>query len=195
MPGCKMKFTSDIDIDFGSRDNVLKLLEHIPASMIKDGKLSKHNTGVYFTDIPVDPFSGCSSLDYKDAEQRGYIKLDFLNLNLYSQLKDEQHLIELMHTEPAWEKLYDKEFCSKLIHIGNHYNSLIQMPQAVNSIEKLSMFLAVIRPAKRHLIGKMWDDIAQTVWDKDPNGGYAFKRSHSIAYSHLVVVNMNLLSS
>jgi hypothetical protein len=190
-----MKFTSDIDIDFGSRESILQLINHIPASMIKDGKLSKHNTGVYFTDIPVDPFSGCSSLDYKDAEQRGYIKLDFLNLNLYSQLKDEQHLIELMHSEPAWEKLYDKEFCSQLIHIGNHYNSLIEMPQAVNSIEKLSMFLAVIRPAKRHLIGKPWNEVAKTVWDKDPNGGYAFKRSHSIAYSHLVVVHMNLLSN
>jgi hypothetical protein len=56
------------------------------------------------------------------------------------------------------------------------------------------MFLAIIRPAKRHLIGKKWSEVAETVW-KTGNDGYGFKRSHSIAYSHLVVVNMNLLEA
>jgi len=54
------------------------------------------------------------------------------------------------------------------------------------------MFLAVIRPAKRHLLGKTWKEINKTVWDKDPSG-YVFKRSHSLAYAQLVVVHMNLL--
>jgi hypothetical protein len=188
-----MKFSSDIDIDFADRDKALKCLKHTPASIIKDGVLTKHNTGVYATDIPVDPFVGSASLDYKVAEDRGYIKLDFLNVGVYSHVRDEQHLTELLNTEPEWDKLYDPEFCSKVIHIGSHYNTLIEMPEAVNSIAKLAMFLAVIRPAKRHLIGKSWHEVAATVWNKPADDSYYFKHSHSCAYAHLVVVHMNLL--
>ena len=54
------------------------------------------------------------------------------------------------------------------------------------------MFLAVIRPAKRDLIGRPWREVAETIWDKNDDA-YSFKRSHAIAYSHLVVVHMNLL--
>lgn len=185
-------FKSDIDIDFADRDKILSQIKHTPASIIKEDKLSKHNTGVYFTEIPVDPFTGQSSLDYQAAEDRGYLKLDFLNVSLYNKVKDEAHLIELMSTEPDWAKLYEREFCEQLIHIGNHYDTLIKMPEAVNSIPRMAMFLSVIRPAKRHLIGLPWAEVAKTVWQPDPNGGYAFKRSHSVAYATLVVVNMNL---
>jgi hypothetical protein len=190
-----MKFKSDIDIDFGNRDKALALLQHVPAGIIRDDKLTKHNTGIFVTDIPQDPFTGIASLDYQAAEDRGYVKLDFLNVSLYNQVRDEAHLVELMHTEPEWAKLYDQEFCAKLMHIGNHYDTLIAMPEAVDSIPRMAMFLAVIRPAKRHLIGKPWKEVAKTVWNKPTDGSYFFKRSHSISYSHLVVVNMNLISS
>jgi hypothetical protein len=102
-------------------------------------------------------------------------------------------LNQLISQEPEWDRLYDPEFCAQLIHIGNHYDTLIKMPEAVNSIPRMSMFLSVIRPAKRHLIGKLWTEVANTVWDKEDEG-YAFKKSHAVAYAHLVVVNMNLLS-
>lgn len=186
-----MKFTSDIDIDFADRNRAIDLIEAIPASIFKDGKLTKHNTGVYVTDIPIDPISGCSSLDYQQAEQRGYPKLDFLNVGVYKQVKNEQHLVELMR-EPDWGKLYDPEICSKLIHVNGHYDTLIAMPEAINTIPRLAMFLAVIRPAKRHLIGKSWKEVSRTIWDKVEND-YYFKKSHSVAYAHLVVVNLNLL--
>ena len=42
----------DIDIDFNDRTEVLKILKHIPASRLEEGKLSKHNTGVYFHRVP-----------------------------------------------------------------------------------------------------------------------------------------------
>lgn len=188
-----MKFKSDIDIDFANRDQILELLQHTPASIMRDDRLVKHNTGVYFTQIPVDPFTGQSSLDHSAAEDRGYVKLDFLNVSLYNQVRDEAHLNELMAREPDWTKLYDAEFCAQLIHMGNHYDTLIKMPEAVNTIPRLAMFLAVIRPAKRHLIGRPWAEVAQTVWDKDPNGVYGYKKSHAVAYAHLVAVHMNLL--
>ena len=189
-----MKFESDIDIDFGDRTQALDLLEHIPASILRDGNLIKHNTGVYVTDIPQDPFTGMASIDYESAEERGYTKLDFLNVSLYTQIKSESHLQELIAQEPEWDRLYDPEFCAKLIHIGNHYDTLIRMPEAVNTIPRMAMLLAVIRPAKRHLIGKSWKEVAETVWDKQDEG-YAFKKSHAVAYAHLVAVNMNLLTN
>ena len=188
-----MKFKSDVDIDFGDRTQALSLLDHTPASINRDGTWVPHNTGVYVTDIPVDPFTGRASLDHKAAEDRGYMKLDLLNVSLYTQIKSEAHLEELIAREPNWASLYDPEFCSKLIHIGNHYKTLIQMPEAVTSIPRMAMFLSIIRPAKRHLIGLPWAEVAKTVWEKPTDDSYYFKRSHSVAYSHLVVVNMNLL--
>ena len=189
------RFASDVDIDFGDREQALKLLEHTPASILRNGTLVKHNTGVYVTDIPLDPFTGVASIEYESAEDRGYAKLDFLNVSLYTQIKSEQHLQELIAQEPEWDKLYDSEFCSKLIHIGNHYDTLIKMPEAVTSIPRMAMFLSVIRPAKRHLIGRPWKEVAETVWDKPSDNEYYFKKSHAVAYAHLVVVNMNLISN
>ena len=190
-----MKFKSDIDIDFGDRTQALELLKHTPASINRDGTWVPHNTGVYVTDIPTDPFTGRASIDHKVAEDRGYMKLDFLNVSLYTQIKSESHLLELMAQEPEWDRLYDPVFCEQLIHIGNHYKTLIKMPEACNSIPRMAMLLSVIRPAKRHLIGKTWKEVAETVWESDPNGGYGFKKAHGVAYAHLVVVNMNLLSN
>lgn len=186
-----VKFRSDIDIDFADRDQILRLIDVTAASMINDGKLSKHKTGVFPTQIPVDPFTGYASLDYEAAEERGYVKLDFLNVNLYKQVRDELHLVELMR-EPDWTKLYDQSICTQLIHVNNHYDTLLKMPEPVDTIPRLAMFLAVIRPAKRHLIGKTWKEVSATIWDK-VDGEYSFKKSHAIAYANLVVVNLNLL--
>jgi hypothetical protein len=180
-------FKSDIDIDFGDRTKVLDILKHTPASIMRDNKLVKHNTGVYFQKVPVDPFNGLCSIEHKESEDRGYIKLDLLNVNLYNQVESKEHLNTLLHTEPAWDRLYDESFCAQLIHIGDHYNTLIKMPEAVTSIARLAMFLAVIRPAKRHLIGKPWKEVAETIWEKPADGSYYFKKSHSVAYERRLV--------
>lgn len=187
-----MKFKSDIDIDFANRDDIIKHLDVTAAGIIRDGKLIKHNTGVYATKIPVDPFLNIASLDHEVAEDRGYVKLDFLNVALYQRVRDELHLIELMNTAPDWNKLRDRAFFERLIHVGAHYGTMLSMPELVDSIPRLAMFLAIIRPAKRHLIGLPWAEVAKTIWDKPEDDGYYFKKSHAVAYAHLVVVNMNL---
>ena len=189
-----MKFESDIDIDLGDRTQALAHLQHVPASILRDGRLVKHNSGIYVTDIPVDPYTGQASIDYQAAELRGYVKLDLLNVSLYTQIKSEEHLTELMQREPEWDRLYDPEYFAKLIHVGSHYDLLLKCPEAVNSIPRMAMFLALIRPGKRHLIGKTWREVAATVWEKTEDDVYFFKKSHSISYAHLVVVNMNLLT-
>ena len=187
-----MIFRSDVDIDFANREDVLAVLDTTPASILRDNKLTKHNTGIYVTDIPRDPVTGIATIDYNTAEDRGYVKLDFLNVNLYKQVRDEAHLITLTQ-EPDWAKLYDPEFCAQLIHIGAHYETLIKMPEAVNTIARMAMFLAIIRPGKKHLIGLPWAEVAKTVWEKPADDSYYFKKSHSCGYATLVVVNMNLV--
>ena len=61
--------SADIDIDFADREHVLKLIQHTPARQ-SNGR--KHNSGIYVTDIPLDPTTGCSAIDYETAEARGY---------------------------------------------------------------------------------------------------------------------------
>lgn len=186
-----MKFNSDVDIDFGNRDDILQHIKHIPAAMRKVHPIRKHATGVHITDVPYDAVNNMANIDYSEAEKRGYFKLDLLNVHVYSHVKSEEHLIELMG-EPDWDMLKDKKTVEQLIHLSNHYQSLQRMPEPVDSIPRLAMFLAVIRPAKKHLIGKPWKIVAQTVWEKESND-YHFKKSHSVAYANLVVVHMNLL--
>jgi hypothetical protein len=187
-----MKFKSDIDIDFGDRDRALKLLTATPAGIVRDGRLIRHNTGIYVTDIPTDPFTGVASIDHRVAEDLGYMKLDLLNVSLYTQIKSEQHLMDLMAQEPVWDLLQDPEFCSLLIHIGAHHDLLQRCPEPVDSIPRMAMFLALIRPGKRHLVGRPWHEVAETVWDATDEG-YTFKKSHAVAYAHLVAVHMNLI--
>jgi hypothetical protein len=148
---------------------------------------------VYFTEIPADPFTGRASIDYEAAEDLGYTKVDILNVGLYQQIRDEEHLEYLMQQEPLWDLLRDRDFCSQLIHIGSHYDTLIRMPEPVDSIPRLAMFLAVMRPAKRHLIGKTWSEVAKTVWERPADDEYYFKKAHAVSYAHLVAVNMNLI--
>jgi len=186
-----MKFNSDIDIDFGNRDEILKHIHHIPAAMRNVKPIRKHATGVYVTDIPYDALNGMCNLDYVEAEKRGYVKLDLLNVHVYNHVRDETHLVELMH-DPDWTMLNDRNIVDNLIHLGNHYDTLRKMPEPVNSIPRLAMFLAVIRPSKKHLVGLPWKEVAKTVWDKD-NTGYIFKKSHSIGYAWLVAVHMNII--
>lgn len=186
-----MKFNFDVDIDMADRNALLSHIRHVPAAMYNVKPPRKHNTGVHVTAIPYDAVHGMAAIDYKESEERGYFKLDLLNVHLYSKVKSEQHLNELMK-DPDWTMLNDRSTVEKLIHIGKHYDVLHRMPEPVNSVPRLAMFLAVMRPGKKHLIGRPWKEVAQTVWDSDGDG-YRFKQSHSLAYAMLVVVNMNLL--
>lgn len=178
----------DIDLDFYDRDLVLKNLDHRIAKL-KDGQ--KHKTGVYFTEIPHNPLDMISTLDYKTAEERGYFKIDFLNVHIYKNVKNEEHLKNLIDQEPLWELLEHKEFVDQLFHLSGHHDICKKLKP--NSIEKLAAVLSMIRPAKRHLQDKTWDEIFEQVWIPSEDGSYYFKKSHSISYAIAVVVHMNLL--
>ena len=177
----------DIDIDFADRTIVLSKLKHRVAKL-NTGK--KHNTGVYATEIPYNPVDNLSTIEHKTAEERGYFKLDFLNVSIYKDVRDEAHLQELMEREPIWQLLEHKDFVDKVFHLSGHDNLLLQLKPS--SVEQLAATLAIIRPAKRHLANESWEKILKEVWTK-PKEGYYFKKAHAFAYAISVVVHMNLL--
>lgn len=183
--------SADIDIDFADREKALSVLKHIRAAKHTDGKITPHNTGIYFQSIPVNPLTNLANVDYKEAESRGYFKVDFLNVSVYNNVRDEEHLVQLMSQEPMWELLQQDDFVNLLFHI-NGYGDVLRAVQP-DSVEKLAAVLAMIRPAKRHLIGKDWSEIFAEVWVKPTTDEYYFKKSHSLAYAMAIVVQMNLI--
>ncbi len=90
--------SADIDIDMPDRTAVLNLIQHTPARQDATGR--RHNSGVYFTDIPQDPVHGCAAIDYETAEQRGYFKLDFLNMSVYQLVQSPEHYEQMLQQTP-----------------------------------------------------------------------------------------------
>ena len=178
----------DIDIDFADRDVILSQLKHRVAKL-DSGK--KHNTGVYATEIPHNPVDNLSTIEHKTADERGYFKLDFLNVSIYKDVRDEEHLTELMERKPIWQLLEHEDFSESVFHLNGHGVLLKQLkPQ---SVEQLAATLAIIRPAKRHLANETWETIMKEVWTKPTDSAYYFKKAHAISYAIAVVVHINLL--
>ena len=181
----------DIDIDFLDRDTALKLFKHTAASRHDNEKLVKHNTGVYMHEVPIDAVSGLCSIPYEQAEEQEFFKIDFLNVGIYKGVRDEEHLVHLMNQEPLWDLLLQDDFVNLLFHLNGHGDILRRTRPT--SVEQLSAVLAMIRPAKRYLIGKEWTKVMKEVWTKPETGDYFFKKSHATAYAVAIVAQMNLI--
>ena len=181
----------DIDIDFVDRDKVLELFRHVKASRMDNNKLTKHNTGIYLHDVPVNAETNLCAIPYDVAESEGCFKIDFLNVGIYKGVRNEEHLIQLMTQEPLWDLLEQEEFANLLFHVNGHGSILRQMKP--KTVEQLAAILAMIRPAKRYLVGESWSKILNEVWLKPENDDYYFKKSHATAYAIAIVVQMNLI--
>ena len=182
--------TTDIDIDFADREAALLGLIHVKASRDDKGHLVRHPTGVYFQEIPIDPFSGCASIPFTEASNLGYFKIDFLNNTLYQGVRDENHLVELVNREPEWELLEDRPIVAMLAHIGEHFHVVREIRP--RSVEDLAVVLALIRPGKRHLLGRPRHEIDQAIWQVSSEE-YTFKKAHAIAYAVSIAVQLNLI--
>jgi hypothetical protein len=185
--------SADIDIDMPDRAKVLELIQHTSARQIVNGKVKKHNSGIYVTDIPRDIVNGCAAIDYETAEDRGYFKLDFLNMSVYQLIQNPAHYEQMLLVSPPWEKLWqDSAWASQLVHVGN-YTDLLKIMKP-DSIPRMAAFISIIRPGKAHLQRKSWAEVFASVWDGDESQGYTFKKSHAISYAALVSLHMNLLN-
>ncbi len=180
----------DIDIDVASRDQALAGIKHIPASLLRNDKLEKHNTGVYFHNVPSDPLTGYCSLPYKQAQEQGWFKLDILNVSVYEKIKSPQHLQELCDREFSWQLMTHPEFVSQLIHLHRHADLVAQL--APQSLEDIAIILALIRPGKQYLIKRCLQlglsHAEPEIWQPSEQG-YHFRKSHSFGYAMLVKVH------
>ena len=156
-----------------------------------NGTRQKHKTGVYFHPVPVNPYTGWCDVDYQQAEELGFFKVDLLNVSLYQRIKSKEELNRLSNQEPLWDLLLDESFVNLLFHLNGHVDTLKKT--CPTSVEQLAAVLAMIRPAKRYLIGKSWSTIMKEVWTKPENGEYYFKKSHATAYAVAIVAQMNLI--
>lgn len=188
-----MKNQTDIDLDFVDRAQVLKLIKHTPAMQFTNGKVKRHASGVYVTDIPYDPRNQCASIDYEVAAARGYFKIDFLNMSVYKLIKDQEHYDAMLDKEPNWGRLWtDLPWTKQLVHIGNYTDLMASMQP--DSILRMAAFISVIRPGKAHLQNRPWTEVFAEVWNGDDSRGFVFKKAHAIGYAILVKLHMNLLS-
>jgi hypothetical protein len=185
--------SADIDIDVPDRSRVLALIRHTAASQDTKGAVRRHNSGIYVTDIPWDPVNQCAALDYETADQRGYFKIDLLNMSVYQQIRDVEHYEQLLTQPPNWQRLCsDTAWAQQLVHVGNYTDLLKQMQP--DSVPRMAAFISIIRPGKAHLQGRPWDQVFDSVWDGDASRGFVFKKSHAVSYAALVALHMNLLS-
>ena len=182
----------DIDIDFYDRETALAVIKHVPASIKENDTFKKHNTGVYCAPIPYDAVTGLSTIDYREAEDRGYFKIDFLNVSIYKDINSEEDIERLLAIEPLWDLLEQKEFCDMIFHVNGYHELIARLKP--RSIEELAMFLALLRPGKKHLVPvcneKGFQSIKDEIWVKTEDT-YSFKKSHAVAYAHAIVVQMN----
>jgi hypothetical protein len=185
--------SADIDLDLADRDQLLKLINVIPARQMHQGQVRRHNSGVYPTDIPYDPINECAVIDYEQAEQRGYFKIDLLNMSVYQLIKDPEQYEQMLAKEPDWQRLWqDTDWAKQLVHVGN-YTELLQSMRP-DSIPRMAAFISIIRPGKAHLQNKSWAEVFESVWDGDDSKGFVFKHAHAIGYAALVSLHMNLLN-
>ena len=184
--------SADIDIDLADRDQLLKLICATSAMQHHQGQVRRHNSGVYVTDIPYDPVNACAAIDYEQAEELGYFKIDLLNMSVYQLVKSPEHYEQMVSQEPEWSRLWqDPTWAQQLVHVGN-YTDLLQTMRP-DSIPRMAAFISIIRPGKAHLQNRPWSEVFESVWDGDDSRGFVFKHAHAIGYAALVALHMNLL--
>jgi hypothetical protein len=185
--------SADIDLDLADRDQLLKLIQATPARQLHQGQVRKHNSGVYVTDIPYDPVNQCATIDYEQAEQLGYFKIDLLNMSVYQLIKSPEHYKTLLDATPPWQRLWtDTEWAKQLVHVGNYTELLATMRP--DSIPRMAAFISIIRPGKAHLQNRPWAEVFESVWNGDDSKGFVFKHAHAVGYAALVALHMNLLN-
>ncbi|WP_407305365.1 hypothetical protein [Acinetobacter sp.] len=185
----------DVDIDTAPDFKPNSIFPTWPrATILKDGKLTPHPCGVYPQKIGVDPITGLAAIPYDEAEDLGYLKVDFLHLSVYQHFKTRAEIDELLLKEPDWSLLQLPSAQSKIFQLGKHGDLLTDLKP--KSIMELADIMALIRPGKKAFIGlykKDQEAARRILFAKDESGQYTFKRSHAIAYSYVVWLQLHLI--
>lgn len=186
----------DIDIDTQSVFDAQKVFKtSVAASMVKKGALIRHPVGTYFQNIPVDKFTNLAAIPHLEAEELGYFKVDFLHLSLLDVFESKHEIRALLKKDPNWDLLKMPSVVTKLFHLSKHFDVVSRV--APRSIQELADCLALIRPGKRYLLEpyiKNRNVVREELYKKPKNKDAVwFKKSHSIAYAHNIVLQMHLI--
>lgn len=183
----------DIDIDLKSDFKLERIFPNaIPASTVEKDELKRHLVGAYFQTIPKDPITNLAAIPYEQAEELGYLKIDFLNLSLLSHFASKEEVLYFARKEPNWKLLESRKFVEQLFHISKHYD-IVQKVKP-KSILELADILALIRPGKTILLDKYLKNkklARKELYTKRQVSD--LRKSHAIAYAINIVINMNLL--
>lgn len=182
----------DIDIDV-SPNFSKSTFPWARASVIRDGMLTPHPCGMYPQAIPVDRLTKLSAIPYDIAEDFGYLKIDFLNLNVYTNFKTRAEIDELLTKEPDWTLLQLPSNHPKLFQLANHGDLLVKLHP--KNILELADVLALIRPGKKQLLSLYLKDQKLTralLWSHDSTG-YSFKKSHALGYAYVIWLQLHLI--
>lgn len=192
----------DIDIDLGDRDGAARLFtKAVIASQAQKGKLVPHKNGLYFQRVPVDRATGLAAFHYHEAEERGYFKIDLLHNRIYDTIETEEELDAILAEPIDWDWFLDDRFFDNedpkhcLFHLGNKWGFLCKK-YPPRSIQDLAALMNLKTPAKAYLYKEnaTWDEIRGRIWQKESNGEYGFKKSHSIAYAIVATIHAKLIA-
>lgn len=185
----------DIDIDTPSSFNPLDYFpDWTRASQCQDGKLRPHPCGVYPHPIPQDPILNISAIPY-DVEEFDFFKIDFLHLTIYDHFKTRDEILKILEEEPQWDLLRSPSVVEQLFQIGKHFDKVQRIQP--KSIIELADLNALIRPGKAQLIDKYLENRERTrkyLYTQSDDEKYSYKKSHCIAYSLIIVLQLYLIS-
>jgi len=186
----------DIDWDFQTTFDINDLFPSaVRASIVKDGKLKKHPAGVYFQNMAKDVITGLAAISYKDAEDVGFFKIDFLHLSLLNSFNSKSEIRELLKIEPDWTLLNDESNVEKLFQIRRHFKIISKVKPT--SVQELADAISLIRPGKRHLLYPYIKDrnaVRSEIYTPADDGSYIFKKGHAISYALTIVLQLHLIS-
>lgn len=187
-----------MDIDIDLRPD-FKMEDVFPewrrATVLKNGQLTPHPCGAYPQSIAVDPVTKLSAVPYKDAENLGYLKVDFLHLTVYRHFSTHDEIEQLLKINPNWNLLLIPSVVECLFQLSKHAEILSRVKPT--SLDELADVLALIRPGKRQLLdGYLANrEVGRRLLYTKGSGEYAFKRSHAFAYAMVIVLQLHLVEA
>lgn len=188
----------DIDIDFRTNFDPLEYFPNaVRASMVDKNDLRKHPAGAYLQAMPKDEITGLAAIPYKQAEEIGYFKIDFLHLTLLDIFESKAEIRALIKKEPDWSLLEDREIVEKLFQIHRQFATVYTIKPT--SIQELADTIALIRPGKKfmtQLYVTNREEVRAELYKKpDDPTKYYFKRSHALAYALNIVLQLHLIKA
>jgi len=184
----------DVDIDVTPTFKPERYFpDWVRAAVLRGDELTSHPCGVYPQAIAKDPVTGLAAIPYEDAEELGYLKVDFLHLNVYQHFKDRAEIEDLLKKEPDWTLLQLPSAQKKLFQLAKHGDLLSDLKP--KSLEDLADVMALIRPGKKALLPLYKKEklaCRRGLFAKD-DAGYSFKKSHALAYALVVTLQLHLV--